>query len=83
VKKTPRLSADGGDSVRLTIRGMTCTHCARSVRRALSECSGVQEAKVDLAGGEATVRGEDIDLAALHRSLEELGYNVVADRELP
>jgi len=60
----------------LTVRGMTCSHCADAVRRALLECQGVDSASVDLASGAAIVRGEG-NLDELRRSIESLGYTVV------
>ena len=61
----------------LTIEGMTCGHCADSVRRALSECPGVTAATVDLAAGTARVSGEQPDVAALSAAVTGLGYRVV------
>ena len=58
----------------LLIRGMTCTHCAATVRRALAECPGVRSAEVDLDTGRAVVTGEKLDVPLLLRSVEALGY---------
>jgi uncharacterized membrane protein YraQ (UPF0718 family)/copper chaperone CopZ len=66
---------------RVTIKGMTCSHCAASVRRALLECPGVEAVEVDPAGGEAVVRGSGWDLGALRKAVEELGYTVVKTGE--
>jgi hypothetical protein len=66
---------------RVAIKGMTCSHCAASVRRALLECPGVEAVEVDLAGGEAVVRGSGWDLGALRKAVEELGYTVVKTGE--
>ena len=41
----------------LAIAGMTCGGCAGAVTRALSAVPGVADARVDLAGGRATVTG--------------------------
>ena len=58
----------------LTITGMTCNHCAQSVRRALGECAGVDSVEVDLAGGKAVVVGGDFDEPSLRRAVESLGF---------
>jgi len=50
-------SKEGAGPVVLAISGMTCGGCAGAVGRALSAVPGVVEARVDLAGGRATVRG--------------------------
>ena len=59
----------------LDIRGMTCTHCVNSVRRALLECDGVQSAQVDLRSGAATVRGSGFRRQALAEAVAKLGYS--------
>jgi len=61
--------------IRITIRGMTCDHCARSIQRALMESPGVESAVVDFKKGEAVVTGRDLDAAAFRRAIEELGYS--------
>ena len=65
-----------GRTTRLHISGMTCSHCAASVQRALAECEGVETAAVDLAAGVATVSGEHYDPGALARAVEQIGYRV-------
>jgi uncharacterized membrane protein YraQ (UPF0718 family)/copper chaperone CopZ len=58
----------------LLVKGMTCSHCEESVRRALSECAGVQSVEVDLALGRAIVTGEGLDRDRLLTAVAELGY---------
>jgi uncharacterized membrane protein YraQ (UPF0718 family) len=65
-----------GETTKLAISGMTCSHCAESVRRALLECPGVEGVEVNLANGAAAVAGEGFDLAVMKKAIEELGYNV-------
>jgi uncharacterized membrane protein YraQ (UPF0718 family)/copper chaperone CopZ len=62
--------------IRMKIAGMTCNHCADSVRRALLETPGVVSAEVDLGRGEAIVVGSDFDDARLTKAVESLGYRV-------
>ena len=69
-------SGKGGGGMRLTIDGMTCEHCAGSVRRALTESRGVETARVDLKKGEAVVTGGDLDVSLLIEAVESLGYKV-------
>ena len=60
--------------IRLKVEGMTCQHCVKAVREALSSVPGVDRvAEVDLESGQALVDGEpqaDALVAALH----EEGY---------
>jgi copper chaperone CopZ len=63
-------------SVTLTIEGMTCDHCVESVRHALLACPGVRSAAVQLRTGRAAVGGDGLDIPALRRAVEGLGYTV-------
>ncbi len=59
----------------LQIDGMTCGHCADTVRRALAGCHGVRHAEVDFRGDRATVTGEQIDRQQLIDAATALGYD--------
>ena len=75
---TPEIQAmDGTKTIRLSITGMSCNHCANSVTRALSETSGVKEVEVDLAAGRAVVVGENLDPQALCAKIGGLGYDAM------
>jgi len=65
-------------TVVLQIAGMTCSHCARSVRAALLECPAVASADVDLDAARATISGGEFDMAHVRRAVQELGYEVVS-----
>jgi copper chaperone CopZ len=54
---TSQGSKETAAAVEVTISGMTCSGCAGAVTRALSAVPGVVTARVDLAGGRATVTG--------------------------
>ncbi len=64
----------GAQSLTLAVKGMTCSHCAASIRRTLSQCPGVAGVEVDLAGGRAEVSGRELDAALLCGAVGELGY---------
>jgi uncharacterized membrane protein YraQ (UPF0718 family)/copper chaperone CopZ len=70
------VSAKKGPTITLTISGMTCDHCARSVHRALSETDGVKWAEVDLKRGLARVAGDHLDTDVLRQKVEQLGYSL-------
>lgn len=62
----------------LKIEGMTCSHCAQHVKKALLTLPGVEDALVDEAFGKAVVRHDrplDLDRAAA--AVEEAGYRLV------
>jgi copper chaperone CopZ len=62
----------------LKIGGMSCSHCAETVRRTLAECAGIRRADVDLATGIAVVYGEGggPDTGACATAVEQLGCSV-------
>jgi copper chaperone CopZ len=67
-------------TVLLTIHGMSCDHCARSIERKLAATPGVTKASVDLEATRATVE-YDADLvkpAVLANAVRDLGYEVPA-----
>ena len=60
------------------VAGMTCEHCAMSVREEVSEVAGVAAVEVDLASGRLTVAGDGVDDAAVRAAVAEAGYEVIA-----
>jgi len=63
------------ERLELAVTGMRCSHCAGSVERALRECAGVEEARVDLEKSRAVVRGRRLDAGALAAAVAGLGYS--------
>jgi len=57
----------------LTVRGMTCAHCAMAVSRALQAVPGVESAQVSLDRGQAVVSGS-ADVQRLIQAVEAQGY---------
>lgn len=55
------------------VTGMTCGHCAMSVKKALSAVPGVESAEVDQPSGRARVEGKP-DPQALLAAIAEEGY---------
>lgn len=60
-------------TTQLTVTGMSCGHCEKAVTTALKSVPGVQDVRVDLQGGTATVQGE-ADPQALIAAVAEEGY---------
>ena len=71
------------ETLHLSIKGMTCSHCAESVTRAMRECPGVESAGVDLKAGTATVTGHGLTLQRLSAAVEALGFKVGAGTQAP
>lgn len=67
-------------TIRLKVSGMTCEHCANTVRKALLSVEGVEDAKVSLEKGEAEViTYKDVPIENLKKAVEEWGYKVVGE----
>ena len=68
------------ETLKMTVHGMTCGNCARSVERKLTATPGVRKATVDLLNQNATI---DYDSAAvqpeaLAAAVRQLGFEVPA-----
>ena len=63
---------------RYTVSGMTCEHCARSVREKVLDVDGVDAVDVDLGLGSLRVHGEDVSDAAVGVAVVDAGYAVAA-----
>ncbi|MDO4916016.1 MAG: cation transporter [Rothia sp. (in: high G+C Gram-positive bacteria)] len=61
--------------------GLTCEHCAMSVREEVSEIENVNEVNVEVInGGESTVtinHDGELDSAQVEAAIAEAGFNVV------
>lgn len=64
----------GGEGIEFAVTGLTCSHCADTVQRALGEVPGVDSAFVDLKTGTARVTGTGLSIDALQTAVERLGY---------
>ena len=61
----------------LKIKGMSCQHCVKAVKKALEEIEGIDNVSVDLATGEAVfdeTRPVDADL--IREKVEKAGYEL-------
>jgi copper chaperone len=57
-----------------TVPEMSCDHCQQAVSSELGEAVGVVSVGVDLDSKLVTVRGHDLDDAALRAAIVEAGY---------
>jgi copper chaperone len=59
----------------VTVSGMTCGHCVRSVHDELARIPGVTDVAVDLASGRVTIEAPaPLDVAAIGAAVDEAGY---------
>ena len=70
--------------IRLRITGMTCDHCAITVKSALERVEGVQEAKVYFPQGFAEIKTSgEVDLSRLTDAVKKAGYGAEPLEEGP
>ncbi|MUL84893.1 MULTISPECIES: heavy-metal-associated domain-containing protein [unclassified Mycolicibacterium] len=61
----------------VTVTGMTCGHCATSVREEVGGIPGVRTVDVDLATGLVTIGSDSrLDPVAISDAVAEAGYAV-------
>ncbi len=60
-----------------TVEGMSCQHCVKAVKNALSHLEGVRSVEVDLATKKVEVEGENLQDAILKEAIEDAGYEVI------
>ena len=64
---------------KLKISGMSCQHCVKTVKDALTALEGVQSAKVNLRKGEAVVRFNElyINPVNLRDAITQAGFEAL------
>jgi uncharacterized membrane protein YraQ (UPF0718 family)/copper chaperone CopZ len=67
-------AVEQGAATAFDIKGMTCHHCAETVRRVIAEVPGVTMVDVDLHHGRARVAGVPLDAAAIIQAVGDVGY---------
>jgi copper chaperone len=62
----------------ITVKGMSCGHCAAAVTKALSALPGVSRVQVDLATGRVTFENANpISQEELAKAIKTAGYEMV------
>lgn len=64
----------------IIVNGMTCNHCKNSVEKHIGALKGIASAQVNLDTKELFVQGDAIDLAAIKKEIESLGYEYVGEK---
>jgi copper ion binding protein len=63
----------------ITVKGMSCGHCAAAVTKALEELPGVSQVQVDLSSGQVSFANADpISQEELARVIKNAGYELVS-----
>jgi Cu+-exporting ATPase len=81
VEKT---STKKSEKVRLHVTGMTCTTCARTIGKGLSETHGVKRADVNFASEEVSLDydPQKVNLAKIKDTIQQLGYGVATKKSI-
>ena len=62
------------ETVTYSVPAIHCAHCAISIREEVSEVEGVEDIDVDLDAKIVSIRGLELDDAALRAAIAEAGY---------
>jgi len=62
------------ETVTYSVPAIHCAHCAMSIRDEVSEIEGVEYIDVDLDAKIVSIRGLELDDAALRAAIAEAGY---------
>jgi len=68
------------ETLNLSVRGMTCGNCVRTVERKLASTPGVTKVSVDLASAMAAIEYDAsvVNPDVLANAVRDLGYEVAA-----
>ncbi|MCV7301415.1 heavy-metal-associated domain-containing protein [Mycobacterium barrassiae] len=63
----------------VTVTGMSCGHCAASVREEITEIPGVRAVEVDLTSGTVTIDSDSVvESSAIRSAVEDAGYQLAS-----
>lgn len=69
-------SNEGQETVEMTVSGLTCGGCVKSLTSGLQSVSGVKKVDVVLDTGKTQVYGVDLDRSALEHVVRKVGFSV-------
>ncbi|MCP4682282.1 MAG: hypothetical protein GY864_08100 [Desulfobacterales bacterium] len=78
--KFERREEMGDNKISINVEGMTCMHCAGSVKKAVESVDGTSDVVVDLDGKNVKfAAGEDTDMTKIKAAITSAGYNVARE----
>jgi len=79
-----RSSSKKSEKAHIHITGMTCTTCAATVEKGLSETPGVKRAEVNFASEKASIQYDpsQLDLARIRSAISQLGYGTATKKSI-
>jgi copper chaperone len=67
------------DDLIYSVPGVSCEHCRIAITREVAAVAGVESVEVDLTRKRVSVRGHDLDGAAVRAAIDEAGYDVAGE----
>jgi copper chaperone len=58
------------------VPGVSCEHCRTAISGEVGAVAGVEAVDVDLVAKTVTVRGREVDDAAVRAAIDEAGYDI-------
>ncbi len=79
-----KINSRKSDRASIHITGMTCTTCAATIEKGLSETPGVEQADVSFASEKASIEYDPmkVDLAKIKDAVSQLGYGVATKKSI-
>lgn len=74
-RRRPREITEMRAMLEIPVRGMTCANCVRHVTQAIQSVPGVEDVRVDLGAGAATVFGKELDAVKIAAAVRAAGYD--------
>ena len=62
------------NEIKVTVKGMNCSHCKANVENNLSKLNGINTINANIETEEVTLIGNNIDLDAVKKTVESIGY---------
>ena len=67
---------EGQETVEMTVSGLTCDGCVKSLTSGLKSVAGVNNVDVILDTGKTQVYGVDLDRSALEHAVRKVGFSI-------
>jgi len=79
-----KTNSQKSDKASVHITGMTCTTCAATIEKGLSEIPGIEHADVSFASEKASINYDPtkVDLARIKNTVSQLGYEVATKKSI-
>jgi Cu+-exporting ATPase len=79
-----KTNSEKSDRASIHITGMTCTTCAATIEKGLSQTPGIEQADVNFASEKASIKYDPtkVDLGRIKDTVSQLGYGVATKKSI-